>query len=391
MTRALWLNPAVGVAGDMVLAALLDAGADEKFVRAQLDRLRVDGWDLVADRGTRAGIVATRVEVSVAGDHPHRPWSSIDALLAGATLHAAVATGARSTFRRLAEAEAHVHGIDVNDVAFHEVGAIDAIVDIVGSWAALVSLDVGTVVSGPVGLGSGTASTAHGRIPVPAPATLELLTGLPVTGIDAPFETATPTGAALLATMADRWGPMPAGRVEATGRGAGTADPPTHANLVTAVLIAVEQVSAVNRVTSTLVETNVDDVTPEILGYVIERAIALGADDAWVVPITMKKSRPAHQVRILCAPALDDVMIHLLTSETGTLGVRRSTVDKVVLDRRTDTVDLDGHPVRIKVGPHGAKPEHDDLVRAAESLGRPLREVELAARALWAGADRPDS
>jgi hypothetical protein len=383
--RRLWCNPSLGVAGDMLLAALVDLGADDAFVRGQLARLGLDGWSLTIEPTTRRGLVATRAVVDAELHDHHRPWSQIDALLASTELHDDVATGARRTFRALGEAEARVHGIDIDQVHFHEVGAVDAIVDIVGAWAALVSLDVDEVVSAPVGLGSGTATMAHGTVPVPAPAVLELLVGAPTTPVDVSAETATPTGVALLVTMVDRWGPPPAGTVRSSGRGAGTWDPTTHPNVVSAVLFDSEpsvhddETTGSRVVHATVLETNLDDVTPEVLAQVVEYALALGADDAWVTPAVMKKGRAGHVLSVLCRPELSDRMRALLAVETGTLGMRERTVAKHELPRRVEVVELDGCSIRVKLGPHGAKAEHDDVVAAAQRLGRPVREVARAA------------
>ncbi len=389
----LWINPVVGVAGDMLLAALLDVGADAERVRAGLQALPVPGWSLEVGRTTRSGLVASTATVTTADHDHHRSWSTIDAMLASAALPDAVSGGARRSFRRLAEAEAHVHDIDVDRVHFHEVGAVDAIVDVVGTWLALDDLGMPPVWCGPVGLAVGTAPMAHGVVPVPAPATLELLRGRPTVPVDAAGETATPTGAALLVTMAgdDAWGPMPAGTITAVGRGAGTWDPAGHPNVVTAVRFepadgaAVAHAAALalpgRTVDAVVVETNVDDVTPEVLGHVLSAALELGADDAWILPVTMKKSRPGHQVKVLCAPGLVPAVRDLLARETATLGLREWTVTKHELDRSTAEVDVDGHLVRIKVGPYGAKPEHDDVVAAARALGRPVREVGAEALA----------
>lgn len=390
MSRALWLNPALGVAGDMLLGALLDVGAPEDEVRRQLDRLALPGWELRVGPVERRELRALRAEVRAHEHHHHRPWSTIDQLLSSCGLDPAVAAGARRTFRRLAEVEAGIHGVDVDEVHFHEVGAVDALVDIVGTWAARRALGVDRVVSAPVGLGAGTVSAAHGQLPAPAPATLSLLQGLPVRGLDAPFETATPTGVALLATMVDEWGPIPSGTVAATGYGAGGRDPQSHPNVVTAVLLTDE---AGRRVDAVVVETNLDDVTPEVLGHVVDEALRLGADDAWVTAITMKKSRPAHQLRVLCSPALEPAVAELIARETGTLGLRSIAVAKQELPRTAASVTVDGQAVAIKVGPHGAKPEHDDVVRVARASGRSARSVAADALATWrsggTGGDRP--
>lgn len=391
MSRTLWCNPALGVAGDMLLGALLDLGADQGFVLAQLETLPVDGWSLTVTQTTRRGLVATSVQVDAPDDDHHRPWSRIDRMLAEAPLDPYVADGARRTFRRLGEAEAAVHGIGIDEVHFHEVGAVDAIVDIVGTWAALSSLDVTEVRSGPVGLGHGTTGMSHGVVPVPAPATLELLVGVPTVAVDWQAETATPTGVALLVSMVEDWGGSPGGRVAATGRGAGSRDPQSHPNVVTVVAFDGEPSVSTDAATSeaigaVVIETNLDDVTPEVIGHVIDRALALGADDAWASAITMKKSRPGHQLHVLCRPELAAALRELVAEETGTLGLRERRVDKYELGRRIDHVVVDGQRIRIKVGPHGAKPEHDDVVAASAALGRPLRRVSAEALGLWRDA-----
>ena len=394
--KQLWFNPAVGVAGDMVIAALLDLGADEQHVRSRLAALELPGWELRVGTATRAALRATSVTVVHDESHHHRSWSTIDAMLATAPLPDSVAHGARSTFRELALAESSVHGIDVDDVHFHEVGAIDAIVDIVGAWAALESLAVGHVSSAPVGLGTGLVEMAHGAVPVPAPATLELLVGLPTVSVSVAGETATPTGVALLRTMVDEWGPLPTGTVLGNGRGAGSRDPDGYANVLTAVCSAQPASGGSGRspVPAVVIETNVDDVTPEVLGHVVEQLLLGGADDAWVTPITMKKGRPAHLVAALCRPERSEAIRALLAAETGTLGLRQRPVEKFELDRRSERVDVHGHTVGMKVGPHGAKPEHDDVVDVAARIGLPARTVARDAIVAWNrqdGIDPPSS
>jgi uncharacterized protein (TIGR00299 family) protein len=402
--RVLWCNPSVGVAGDMLLAAMLDLGADDGFVRDQLERLDVAGWRLDVGPTTRRGLAATSITVDVPTDDHHRPWSRIDQMLATSDLHPAVAAGARRTFDALGRAEAAVHGTTIDEVHFHEVGAVDAIVDIVGTWAALTALcdddEQLTLTSAPIGLGSGTAAMAHGQLPVPAPAVLELLQGHPVVPVELQAETATPTGVALLVTLVDRWGQVPAGTVRRVGRGAGRRDPASHANVVTVVeleLAAPGSTASVADGTSddgpveaVVIETNVDDVTPETIGYVLDRALELGADDAWATPIVMKKGRPAHLLSLLSRPELAATLRELLTVETGTLGTRTRSVDKHELTRTIVQVDVDGRAVRVKVGPHGAKPEHDDVVEVARSSGRAQRDVAADALAAWRAGEGRD-
>ncbi len=387
--RHVWFDPTFGAAGDMILGALLGLGAPVDEVRAGLAGLGIDGWSLDHARVERGSLAADRAEVDApAGDH-HRSWSTIDALLAGADLPRIVSDGARTTFRRLGEVEAAIHRVGLDEVHFHEVGAIDAIVDIVGSWLALDRLGVTGASSGPVGIGSGSAAAAHGRLPIPAPATADLLVGAPIHPIDVAAETVTPTGAALLTTMATRWGPIPAGRLLATARGAGGRDPDGHPNVVTAHLLEPSDGPGGDQAGPTpaahqpavQLTTNLDDLAPEVIGHVIGRAIDAGADDAWAGPIVMKKNRPGVALHVLCHPDRLPELQELVFTETGTLGLRVQAADKRVLDRRFETVVVRGHTIRVKVGPHGAKPEHDDLVAASAQTGIPVRRLaaEVAA------------
>ncbi len=401
---ALWLDPGFGASGDMLLGVLVGLGVSVDDLRADLDQLDVDGWSLDASAVQRGGIEATRVEVHLtdAGSAPtvgHRSWSSIDRSLASSSLPQRVTDGARRTFRLLGEVEAGIHGVALDEVHFHEVGAVDAIVDIVATWAALERLGVDEVHAGPVGLGSGgTVSTAHGELPVPAPATLKLLEGVPVVGLATPTESVTPTGAALLRAAVTCWGPFPTGLLLASARGAGGRDPSTHPNVITGALVdptrpdpgpdpadergARPQVSA-----AVILATNLDDVTGETLGHTLDRLLEAGADDAWLVPIGMKKSRPAHELRVLCHPHVADELRRIVFAETGTLGVRTESVTKHALARRFETVEVRGQEIRVKIGPHSAKPEHDDLVAATGATGVPLRQLGVEALEALATVD----
>lgn len=389
MTRRIWLDPSFGASGDMLLGALVALDGDTATTIAELEgalaSLGVDGWSLDHDTVTRAGIAATRVAVTAAvGGARH--WSDIDAMLAAAPLPDRVRDGARRTFRLLGEIEAAQHDVELDEVHFHEVGAVDAIVDIVGAWWLLDRLDVDEVVVGPVGLGHGTVRAAHGLLPLPAPATLELLRGAPVRSLDADFETCTPTGAALLRSMG-QWGQIPTGTIAGSGRGAGGKDPAGHPNVLTAILIEAPVGANVDHVeTAVVLSTNVDDTTPEVLGHLVDTLLAAGADDAWITPIVMKKGRPAHQIGVLAPPGSAGSLRAVLAAETGTLGIRTVAVDKHVAPRRVDTVDVHGCMVRVKVGPHGAKPEHDDLVELARHLDRPLRDLAADVLAAWRAA-----
>ena len=384
-----WFDPVSGIAGDMALGALLDAGADRDFVTAQIDTLGLDGWKLSVERVTRNEIAATHAVVDAPEGHHHRRWRDIRELLVVSPLHERVRRRAMDVFEALAVAEGLVHGVPADEVHFHEVGALDAIVDIVGVCAALESLGVDAVCCGPVAVGKGTINAAHGVLPNPPPAVVNLLADRPIVGVDIDLELTTPTGAAIVAALAGHFGAAPAMTIASSGFGAGTRELPGRPN-VTGVLIGTvagtEQATPLTAAlagvqgaesTTELVElaTNLDDVSGEVLGHAIEALLEHGALDAWAVPIVMKKGRPAYTLTALCEPADVTRLADLAAQLTGTLGLRARTVVRTALERHTSTVDVDGHTVRIKHGPHRSKPEWDDVVAAAESLGRPPADV----------------
>ncbi|MEM9131668.1 MAG: LarC family nickel insertion protein [Actinomycetota bacterium] len=419
--RLLHLDPAFGASGDMLLGALLGLGAPLDRVRADVAAVLPDGWSIEVEPVLRGGIDATRAVVTTADDHPHRAWSTIDALIAAAEVAGPVADGARRTFRRLGEVEAAIHRIALDEVHFHEVGALDAIVDIVAVWSARYHLGIDAVTAGSVGLGHGRVDTAHGLLPTPAPATADLLAGAPVHPIDVAMETVTPTGAALLTTLGP-WGRPPPGRLDATARGAGGRNPDGHPNVVTATLLSafdptagaepgptigdgtgtqpgptagdgtgtqpdstvdaepgrgpgVETVDGATTTMAAVLATNLDDATPELIAHTIDRLLTAGADDAWVVPVVMKKGRPGHELRILAAPDRVEELRGVVFAETGTLGIRTESIAKTALPRTFRHVEIRGHRIAIKVGPHHSKPEFDDLRAAAEATGLPLRQL----------------
>lgn len=389
--RIAWFNAQAGIAGDMAMAALVDAGADPDVVADAIAALGVDGYALMFERVQRCGVGATWANVVVHADAEthghsgHRPVSEIMDLVTGADLPHRVRDLAASVFRRLAEAEGAVHGIDPLDVELHEVGAVDSIVDVVGACAALVSLGVDDVVCSPVALGTGSIRSAHGVLPNPAPATMALLAdaGAPTVGLDTTLETTTPTGAALVTTWANEFGAMPPLTVEAVGYGAGTADPAERANVVQVVI---GRAPAADRDDSgtpvVLLEANVDDATGEVLAHAIARLLAAGAHDAWLVPIVMKKGRPAHTVSVLADPSSVNELRELLVRETGTLGVRARELRRWPQRRTMTTVDVDGHRIGVKIGTDRVKVEFDDAAEAAAALGLPVRTVIDRATAL---------
>jgi pyridinium-3,5-bisthiocarboxylic acid mononucleotide nickel chelatase len=388
-----WFHCFSGIAGDMALGALVDAGAGLDAIRRYLGLLRVDGWSLEAVPVLRCGIAATHVRVTAEETGAVRTAADILALVADAGLPPRVTARASRTFELLAEAEGRLHRMPPAEVHFHEVGGIDAIVDVVGTCVALELLGVTSVFASPVAVGMGMIRAAHGRLPNPPPAVVELLRGAPTYGVDVPLELTTPTGAALLAANVSGWGPLP--RLDAltsTGFGAGSREidgQPNATQVVLGVPAARPGVSASVGAGDEgagqpvmLVEANVDDVTGEVLAHTVAALLAAGAHDAWVTPIVMKKGRPAHTVSALADVAWAGEVAATLTRETGTLGVRAATLQRWPSARRMTTVEVGGRPVRVKVGPERVKAEYDDAAAAARDLGRPVRDVLAEAEAL---------
>ncbi|MDH2430779.1 nickel pincer cofactor biosynthesis protein LarC [Sphaerisporangium sp. TRM90804] len=365
----LHLNPFTGLAGDMLLGALLDAGASLDAVRRAVTLTGLTGWRVDAEEVRTGPLVAVRVRVGVEDDATERSASELLAMAARTGLPVAEAA-----LTAIAEAEGALHGVPAADVHLHELGGHDTLIDIVGCAAALRDLGVTHVHSAPVPLGSGAVRTRHGVLPVPAPATLALLEGAIVRG-GAVGEAVTPTGAALLRAAGATYGAAPEMTLRATGYGAGTRELPDRPNVVVAMLG--EPVAEAGR--QVVLSTNLDDVTGEVLGHVIARALDAGAADAWVTPAVMKKGRPAHVLHVLTSLELAGRLQELVLAETGSLGLRRSVVEKVALPRHFETVRLYGQDVRMKHGRWGVKPEHDDLVRLAAATGRPLRQLALEA------------
>ncbi|HWI05824.1 MAG TPA: nickel pincer cofactor biosynthesis protein LarC, partial [Acidimicrobiales bacterium] len=360
MTTAAWFHCFSGIAGDMALGALIDAGADVAEIRAMLDRLPMAGWSMEVEPVMRGGIGATKVEVVVAETPVVRTYAHITGLIDEARLPERVANRAQATFAALADAEGHLHRRPVAQVHFHEVGGVDAVIDVVGTCAALEVLGVDTVWSSPVANGMGMVRSAHGMLPVPAPAVVELLRGAPSYGRDVPYELTTPTGAALLAATVSGWGPMPAMQVGAAGFGAGTRDLEGLPNLLQVVLgqtVPEESARPEPGQPVTLLEVNVDDATGETLAHTIAALMDAGAHDAWLTPVLMKKGRPAHTVSVLTDPALADHVANVLVAETGSLGIRGETLERWPAARIQSQVEVDGVPVRVKVGAGRVKVE----------------------------------
>lgn len=386
MSTVAWFHCFAGIAGDMALGALVDAGADVDHVVALLNRLPMPGWDLEVHPVQRGGIAATRVEVRTHETGVVRTHAHIAAMVEEARLPERVRTRALGAFAALAEVEGRLHRRHPSQVHFHEVGGVDAVVDIVGTCAALETLGVDRVHSSPVATGTGMVRSAHGVLPNPAPAVVELLRGAPTYGRDVTAELTTPTGAALLAGLAAGYGPLPAMTIEATGFGAGSRELEGLPNLTQVVIgasVDEEEASAGGGQPVVELSVNVDDATGETLAHAVASLLAEGAHDAWVTPVVMKKGRPGHLVSVLCDVALAEQLARVLARETGSIGVRGQTLERRPSPRAVGEVEVEGLAVRVKVSPGRVKAEHDDVARVARRTGLPLREVAFRAEAAF--------
>jgi uncharacterized protein (TIGR00299 family) protein len=384
----LWVDASSGASGDMLLGALVGAGVPLDVLRDAVDAASPEPVSLRVEAVARHGFAATRVHVDVADSAEHRTRRDVRTLLLDSPLADEVRDLALRVFERLAVAEGQVHGHDALDVHFHEVGALDAIADVVGVCAGFAHLAASEVVVSPVAVGSGSVTTAHGSLPVPPPAVAALLTGVPSYAgpVGAPAaELCTPTGAALLTTLATSYGPQPAMTTRQVGVGAGGRDPEGHANVLR--LLVGEAVGRPDGPDDLLVlETNVDDLDPRLWPDVITAVLAAGALDAWLTPIVMKKGRPAHTFRALVAPDRAADVRATVFRETTTIGIRTYPVARHALPREISTVTVGGLEIRVKLARLDgvvvtAQPEYDDVVRVARSLGRPIREVLAEATA----------
>jgi len=385
--RLLFLDAFSGISGDMFISAMLDLGVPLELLQETLSKLPITGYRLV--RGSRAygGVSASSFSVEVDEGQPERTWSSIDAMLREAPLDEGVRTLACRMFRTLAEAEGRVHGIDPAKVHFHEVGAVDAIADVVGAAAAVTWLAPSEIVCAPLPLGHGTVRARHGILPLPAPAALECLKGVPTYGVDLEAELVTPTGAAIVRTLATRFVRWPAFAPEHIGFGSGSKDLVQRPNLLRVVLGA-PAVHGNEEGTHVIVEANVDDMTGELAAHAMARLLEAGALDAWAVPATGKKGRPCLVLSAICSAASAPVVRMTMLRETTTIGLRTHEASRVERPRRMETVQTAFGPIPVKVsagayGPEQAKPEFDACVVAARAADVPVREVIAAAAAAW--------
>ena len=375
--RTVWIDASSGASGDMLLGALVGAGVPVEVLQRAVDVVAPEPVTLRVEDVRRGGLAATRVHVDAAESHHHRTWRDVRALLAGNDL-------ARRVFERLAAAEGAVHGVPADEVHFHEVGALDAIADVVGACAGLAHLGADAVTVSPVAVGSGTVRTAHGTLPVPPPAVAELLRGVPSYAGPVAMELCTPTGAALLTTLATAYGPQPPMVVDAIGVGAGGREVGGRANVLR---LFVGAPAATTAEAPVLLECNVDDLDPRVWPAVLAALLDAGASDAWLTPILMKKGRPAHTLSALVDTSRAVAVRSAIFRQTSTIGLREQPLTKHALERQIVGVEVDGQPVAVKLARHdgavvNAQPEYDDVARAAAALGRPVADVLAEATAL---------
>lgn len=383
--KTIYLDCQAGISGDMTVAALLDLGVPLDYLRAELAKLGLpDGsYKISSARTERRHVTALSFGVAVHDHHTHRHYAGIDALIAASGLADSVKCRSRRIFRRLAEAEALVHGVAVEDVHFHEVGAVDSIVDIVGAAICLDYLDVEQLFVSALPLGSGFVETAHGRLALPAPATAELLKGFALHGECGPGERVTPTGAAIVAALAVPAATRPLLQLERIGCGAGNSDFPDCPNVLRAMLGSAADGPAADgpeRSGLLVVESNIDDSTPEVLGYTMERLLEQGALDVWFVPIQMKKNRPGVTLAFLCRQEQLEQLAGLVLTETSAIGLRHFPVSRIVLERLQQELATPWGNVRLKLLYRDglllrSSPEYEDCRRIAREQGIPCRQV----------------
>ncbi len=376
-----------GAAGDMILGALVAAGVSADDIRADLAKLKLADYELAITPVKKQGFAAVKVDVKMTGKPGHRHLHHITKIIDDSELPPSIKADARRIFTRLAEVEAKAHGSTIEKVHFHEVGAVDAIVDVVGSVCGLARLGIERVVCSPIPIGSGTVTCDHGIMPVPTPATAGLLVNVPIAETTESGELTTPTGAAILTTLAASYGPMPPMRISAAGFGAGTCDGKTRPNVLRLIVGELGETAA-EADSVVVLEANLDDTTGEEVGHALAKLLAAGALDAFATPVTMKKGRPGVMVTVLAEPATVANCEAILFSETTTFGIRRHRCERRKLARRFETVATLHGEVRIKIGESGgrivvASPEYDDCAAAAAKSGASLREVMQAARSAW--------
>ena len=386
--KLLYLDCFAGISGDMFLGALLDLGVAEDGLRSELAKLKLPGYTISTRRVVKQNISATKFDCLEAANpvmkhgHDHRGYTEIAGMITASGLSEDVKHTALSVFRRIGEAEAKIHGIPLDQIHFHEVGAVDSLVDIVGACIAIESLGVDEIHASPPRLGSGFVETAHGRFPVPAPATLELLKGIPVQPSNDTVELVTPTGAALLAEFCSQFGPLPAMSIEKIGYGAGTRDLEKTPNVLRAILGNADAATAPAEEADTIavIETNIDDMNPQFFGDVMERLLTSGALDVFLTPVQMKKNRPGTLLTVLCERNAVDTLAELVMTHTTSFGVRVQMAQRRKLAREIVKVKTKFGEIDVKVGRLRGKivsrsPEFDVCKRAAATFQLSVKEV----------------
>src|SRR2546430_2497930 len=385
--KTLYFDCFAGASGDMVLGPLVAAGVQPTALIEQLELLGVGGWQIDFEKVDRSGISATYAKVKTAHEHAHRHLGDILKIIYDSRLSDSVKDCAAGIFSQLAEAEAHVHTAPIEKIHFHEAVALDAIIDVCGAAIGFELLGIEKYICSPLRVGKGMIEMAHGRFPIPPPAVAELLKGKPIYAGDIEGEFVTPTGAAIISTVGEEFGPMPSMKIEATGYGAGTRDPQKFPNVLR-VFVGQTESTAVADETLLMIETNIDDMSPQLFGYVMDRAFEMGALDCYLTPTQMKKNRPGLLLSILCRPAERETFLQMLFAETTTIGARSYEVMRRALSREIVRVETRFGPIDVKVastsnGTVNAMPEFEQCRAAAQQFGVALREGQEAARARY--------
>ena len=388
--KAAYFDCYSGASGDMILGALMDAGLELEVLKAQIAQLGLAHYDLQVKQVTKRGMRGSQAVVIVDEDHHHhhhRHLHHIEEIIGNSNLSTSVKTGSIRIFRRLAEAEAHVHGTSMDKIHFHEVGAMDAIIDVVGAVAGMEALGIEQIYCSALHVGRGTIQCAHGTLPVPAPATAELIRGKPIYSTGVQGELLTPTGAAILTTLAADFGPMPALKVESVGYGAGVSEPAIPNLLRVIIGQCQDEVHGYLMERVAVLETNIDDMNPQMYDYLIQKLLHMGALDVLLFPVQMKKNRPATQVKVICPLDMIEVISDVLIRETTSIGLRWRIENRMKAERSVEEMQTRFGPLKFKIARINGTvinvtPEYDDCKRVALDNNVALKEVMEAARAM---------
>ncbi len=380
MEKALYIDCFSGISGNMMVGALLDLGVDFLFLKDELKKLNITGYNIVCREVKAGSIKAKKFDVEVASPQPYRNYGDVKKIIGDSKLDTGVKKMSLSIFRLIAEAESVIHGCEVDNVHFHEIGAVDSIIDIASTAVCLSKLKVKLFYSNNVPMGSGFINSSHGKLPVPAPATIEILKKVPVYGGNFNFEVTTPTGAAIIKALVKGYGSIPYMEIEKAGYGAGNNESKESPNVLRLLKGVIKNEYDMREEKLIMLSANIDDSTPETIGYLMEELFKKGVLDAWVESIYMKKTRPAFKVSVLCNEELEKDIVNMILLESTTLGVRREKIERYAADRKLKTVRLPYGEVRIKVGLLNGKmvnisPEFESCRKLAEVTGKTLKEI----------------